>query len=268
MELQYQIDSAAHCLRLLRVDDQPMHQRHKLLQEKIRALNKLDFSKVNSMTLDTYDTRHDKPPRVFFVDGWVGATYRSRGDCAARLIDCNTTTPSQSPPRAWARETLNPTQPFLYLERTILDVWQDLLVCASIRTGSVTCNQPVCHLGLRTISGARGDSHPLAAHETLVSAGYPHSCGTFGVEPAQSKFEVNGDFVAMLKSDRGCRATFFSLLQVWNWKEGRTTVSAFAATGLEAPFNSVSLTAVSLYSKSTRNNRLWTISVFLTLTDS
>ncbi|KAG8220557.1 hypothetical protein J3R82DRAFT_3290 [Butyriboletus roseoflavus] len=155
-----------------------------------------NFVKVDSTTLDTYDIRHDKPPRVFFADGWLGATYRARGKFAARLIDCNATTPSQSL-RTWARETLNPTQPFLFPERPILDVWQDLLVLTETLIRSLHA-------------------------EPWYPLGFPHG-GVSGVEPAESKFEVNGNFVAMLKSDHGYRVGFFSLLQVWNWKEGRTT---------------------------------------------
>ena len=57
-------------------------------------------------------------------------------------------------------------QPFFSLEHTILDIRQDLLVSASVRTGFATHGQPVCHLELRAISGTHEDPHPLAAHGT------------------------------------------------------------------------------------------------------
>lgn len=223
MELQCKIDSVAHRVRLLRVDDQLVHERHQLLQKKIRALDTLDVSKVDSTTLGTHDGRQDNPPRISFVDGWLSVTYPSRNNCAAQLIDCNTATPSRAM-RAWTREMLGSVHHFLSLERTILDVWQDLLVCVYVRVGMMIRTEPVCHIELRTISGAHQDPHPLAVYGTLVSAGSPCS-GIFGLQSVECKIEVNGDFLAMLKSDRDHRVNFFSLLQVWNWKEGRTTVS-------------------------------------------
>ena len=66
MELRYRTNSAAHRVRLLRVDGQLVHKRYQLLQEKIRAWSSLDFSKVGSMMLGTYDGGPDNTPRISF----------------------------------------------------------------------------------------------------------------------------------------------------------------------------------------------------------
>ncbi|KAF8553730.1 hypothetical protein OG21DRAFT_1203014 [Imleria badia] len=227
MELQYRINSAAHCLRLLCVNDQPIHKRDQLLKEKIRALGLLNYNRVASPPLGTHDGRPDNTPRVSFVDGWLGVTYIFRDGSGARLFDCNGATPSLSR-RAWTRKTLNPMHPSFALKQTVLDIRQDLLVAASVsRTGLVRPGQPLCHLELRTISGSQEDPHPLAAQGTLVSLAPWNVWSSDGY--AENKLEVNGDFVAMLVSDCG-HGGFMALLQVWNWKKGKTTVSAFAAT--------------------------------------
>ncbi|KAF9222275.1 hypothetical protein BS17DRAFT_881121 [Gyrodon lividus] len=222
-ELQYQIELGAHRLRLLRFDGEPIHRRHQLLRQKIQAWSLFDLDKVNLIVPLANEGDFDDCS-MSFADGCLSLYNESLDNCSVRLVDLGTTSPSLSLSRAWTPGEIRSSVDGLAVVCTLMDVWQDVLVCASIRTGFVSCGQPLYQLDVRTISGGPGDYHPLAADGILFSV-ESFWDAVFRVEPGDSQLQVNADYVGFFTtaaSEGGHGISW--LLQVWNWKRGGTSM--------------------------------------------
>ncbi|KAF9234013.1 hypothetical protein BU15DRAFT_66089 [Melanogaster broomeanus] len=222
-ELQYQIELGAHRLRFFAVDDESTHRRYRLLREKTRAWSLFDLNKVDLRVPLVNDGDFDDCG-MSFADGCLSLYNESLDNCSARLVDLDTPSPSQSRTRAWTPGEIRSSADGLAVICTLMDVWQDLLLCASIRTGFVGCGQPLYQIGVRTISGGPDDYHPLAADGVLFSVGSFWGAA-FRFDPGDSQLQVHGDYTGLFSTataDGGHGVSW--LLQVWNWKRGGTSM--------------------------------------------